>query len=95
MHRKEARSILSEHLARYRSRSYAELASWVREDRNDTAETFGRSGTRYQIEVQFFWDDRPEAGVRVCASIDDGGIRAFFPLTDSFILSPEGEFVGE
>ena len=95
MDKKEARSILAEHLTRYRSRSYAELAAWVREGRVDTPQAVAPSGTRYQIEVQFFWDDKPHGDVRVCASIDDGGIRAFLPLTDSFILSPEGKFVGE
>jgi nanoRNase/pAp phosphatase (c-di-AMP/oligoRNAs hydrolase) len=95
MNKKEANSIVSEHLARYRSRPYAELASWAREDRIDTAEAVGPSGTRYQIEVRFFWDAKPEGDVRVCASIDDGGISAFVPLTEDFILSPEGKFVGE
>jgi hypothetical protein len=95
MDTKEARSILAEHLARYRSRSNAELAVWVRQHRTDTPEAVAPSGKRYQIEVQFFWDAKPEGDVRVSGAIDDGGIRAFLPLTDSFILSPEGRFVGE
>jgi hypothetical protein len=95
MNKKEARSILSEHLIGYRSRAYAELASWVSERQIDTPEVVGPSGTRYYIEIQFFWDDRPDGNVRVIGSIDDGGIRAFLPITDSFILSPEGRFVGE
>jgi len=28
-------------------------------------------------------------------SIDDGGLRAFFPITDSFIVAQDGSFVGE
>jgi len=28
-------------------------------------------------------------------SIDDGGWRAFFPTTESFIMAPNGSFVGE
>jgi hypothetical protein len=28
-------------------------------------------------------------------SIDDGGWRAFLPWTDSFIIAPDGSFVGE
>jgi hypothetical protein len=95
MDKKEAHSILAEHLAHYRSRSYAELAAWVRERRIDTPEAVAPSGKRYQIEVQFIWDAKPDGDVRVSGSIDDGGIRAFLPLTDSFILSPEGRFVGE
>jgi len=91
MNKKEAGSILAEHLNRYRSRSYAELAAWVRERRIDTTEIVGQSGKQYQIEVTFFWDGKPDGDVRVVGSIDDGrGIRAFVPLTDSFSLSPEG-----
>ena len=96
MDKKEARSTLAEHLAGYRSRSYAELAAWVRERRISTPEALAPSGIRYQIEVQFFWDDKPDGDVRVSGSISDGrGIRTFVPLTDSFIMSAEGRFVGE
>ncbi|MCX6923195.1 MAG: hypothetical protein NT154_08300 [Verrucomicrobia bacterium] len=95
MNKKEAHSILAEHLTGIRSRSYAELVSWMSERRNDTLEVVAPSGTRYCIEVQFFWDDKPNGDVRVVGSIDDGGIRAFLPVTDSFILSPEGRFVGQ
>jgi hypothetical protein len=96
MDKKEANSILAEHLARYRTRSYAELAAWVRDGRVDAPEAVGQSGTNYQIEIQFFWDDQPDGDVRVVGSVSDGrGIRAFVPLTDSFILGPEGRFVGE
>ena len=96
MDTKEARSILAKHLARYRSRSYAALADLIREGRVETAEEVLPSGSRYQIEIQFFWDDKPDGSARVLGCIDDGrGMRAFFPLTDSFILSSAGTFVGE
>jgi len=96
MDTKEARSVLAEHLSQYRSRSYAELVAWVREHRIDTPEAVGPSGNQYQIEVQFFWDGKSGEDVRVSGSISDGrGIRAFIPVTDSFILNPEGRFVGE
>ena len=54
MDKKEANSILVEHLARYRTRSYAELATWVRDGRVDTPEAVGPSGTNYQIEIELF-----------------------------------------
>lgn len=96
MDTKEASSILADHLARCTSRSYAELSAWVREGRIDTPEVVAPSGHRYEIEVQFFWDGKPDGDVRVFGSISDGrGIHAFVPLTDSFIMSPEGRFVGE
>lgn len=95
MDRKEAHSVLGMQLDTYRSRSYAELAAWARERRIDTPAAVAPSGKQYQIEVQFFWDDKPNGDVRVSGSVDDGGARAFVPVTDSFILSPEGRFVGE
>ena len=55
----------------------------------------GESGTKYQIEIQACWDDKPFNNVRIIGSIDDGGIRALSPITDDFIISPSGEFIGE
>jgi len=52
-----------------------------------SSEVRGASGTAYQIEIQFFWDDKPGGTIRVAGSIDDGGIRAFVPLTDSFLVT--------
>ena len=95
MDKKEAKSILSEYLSGYRSRSYAELAALALAGQGQTREVVLPSGSRYQLEVQFFWDDGPDGDVRVLGSIDDGGIRAFIPITDDFILTPDGRFVGE
>ena len=60
-----------------------------------TLRVTAESGTWYQGEVQMFWDDKPDGAIRVMASIDDGGWRAFVPLTDAFILAPDGTFIGE
>ena len=43
-------------------------------------------GVQYQVEVQVFWDDKAGGDIRVICQIDDGGIRAFFPLTKSFLV---------
>jgi hypothetical protein len=58
-------------------------------------EVAGPSGAIYQLEVQAFWDDKRSRHLRVLASIDDGGWSAFIPLTDDFIIAPDGSFVGE
>jgi hypothetical protein len=55
----------------------------------------GPSGAEYQVEIEAVWDSRQKGHVRVIASIDDGGWRAFVPLCDSFIKAPDGSFVGE
>jgi hypothetical protein len=60
-----------------------------------TGNRVGASGACYQIEIQASWDDKPNGNIRVVGSIDDGGLRAFFPLTEDFIKSPLNEFVGE
>ena len=60
-----------------------------------TGERTGPSGKWYQIEIQAFWDGKPDGDIRVMGSIDDGGWRAYFPLCEDFIKSPSNEFVGE
>lgn len=52
-------------------------------------------GTECCVEIEAFWDDRPDADVRVIFAIDDGGWRAFVPVTDSFIIAKDGTFAGE
>ncbi len=89
----EARGLLEQHLQAWRQRSYGELLS-VR-DAPQTTEMVGASAVRYQIELEVFWDGLPEGPLRVLASIDDGGLRAFAPLSADFIKAPDGSFVGE
>jgi hypothetical protein len=65
-------------------------------DAVETRDVAGASGTEYQIEVQGFWDRARRPGnLRVMVSVDDGGLRAFAPLTTDFIMAPDGSFVGE
>jgi len=93
MDKTEAEQILKRELGGYRSRSFAELAKLL--DHEVTNEVSADSGVTYQLEIQVFWDDQPGGNLRVLGSIDDGGWRAFIPLTESFILAPDGSFVDE
>jgi hypothetical protein len=61
----------------------------------DCLEVRGPSGASYQIEVEAVWDDKAGGNLRVRVHIDDRGLRAFAPLTDDFIVAPNGSFVGE
>jgi len=47
------------------------------------------------VEISAVWDDQPGEAIRVFFSIDDGGWRAWAPVTKCFIISPGGEFIGE
>jgi len=89
----EAREILRRHLETYRSRSYAQLTELIGEPH--ACELSAPSGKSYQVEVEALWDNQPDGNVRVMGSIDDGGWRAFVPLTQSFIMACDGSLVGE
>jgi hypothetical protein len=89
----EAAAVLREHLDGYRQRAYSELIGL--RGRPQTAELRGASGSRYQVEVEVQWDGKPGGALRVLGSIDDGGLRSLRPITQDFILAPDGTFVGE
>ena len=95
MDEEEARRVLDGRVAELRRRSYLDLqADWFRQP--DCEQVRGLSGAEYQIEIEALWDDRRAQTLRIVVSVDDGsGWRAFAPLTDSFIVAPDGSFVGE
>ena len=93
MNIEEARTLLADELSSWRARSYPELVEKMKDV--IAFEVEGRSGAMYQIEIEVFWDDRRGGNLRVVGGIDDGGLRAFAPLTDDFIMAPDGTFVGE
>jgi hypothetical protein len=89
----EALNVLRNQLQSWRERTWTDLRCEI--GHSWRFEVTGGSGTCYQGDVQVFWDDKPDGPIRVMASIDDGGWRAFVPLTDDFILAPDGTFIGE
>jgi hypothetical protein len=91
----EARRVLDKRVAELRQHSYLDLkASWFGQP--DCEQIKGPSGAEYQVEIGALWDDRPKQTLRIVVSVDDGrGWRAFSPLADSFIVAPDGSFVGE
>jgi hypothetical protein len=93
MDRDEAVAILQRHLDLYRAKSYNELVALM--GKPEIVEVAGASGSQYQLEVEVFWDDREQRNILVMGAIDDGGWRAFAPLTQGFIKRPDGSFVGE
>lgn len=89
----EARGLLARCIADFRRRSHAELRTLLREPQ--VAELRGASGATYQVEICVMWDERPEGPLRVIGSIDDGGLRAFLPLCEDFVVAPGESSVGE
>ncbi len=95
MDRTEARAVLAQQLASYKRRTYGDLVKLV--GTVSVVEVRGPSGAEYQIEIDVMWDSpRDKVDVRVIGAIDDGLLPgALLPLCDSFILAPDGRFVGE
>jgi hypothetical protein len=94
MNTREAEELLDAALLVFRTKQYAALVDQI-EHGSSIGEVKGSSGVSYQIEIDFMWDHHPGGAVRVIGSIDDGGLRAFVPLTRSFIKAPDETFVGE
>jgi|SRR5215210_2564834 len=87
MDRREAHGIISVELTRLRAETYQALVERLL-DKQETFERIGASGTRYQVELEAFCDDKPHGNLLVIAAIDDGSWRAFVPMCDDFIRSP-------
>lgn len=93
----EAAAILASVEQELRRQGFAELVHRYL-DNDQSTEVRGASGVSYQLEVQAFWDDPRRRGenLRVMVSIDDGSFRrAVSPRSSSFIIAPDGTFVGE
>ena len=92
--RQEAKAELSRIVAEYRERSYAEWVARI-DDKPIVLETTTDTDRWYEVEIEAFWDGGRGGDVRVVFSIDDGGWRAFLPLTETVIVAREGAPAGE
>lgn len=93
MDKEEAGQLLERAVRELRAKSRSELEQLI--GAPDAISLAGPSGKTYQMEKQAFWDDKKGQDLRVMVSIDDGGWRAFSPISVSFIVAPDGSFVGE
>jgi hypothetical protein len=88
-----AYAVLDDRLKVLRQYAYQDLVTLI--GRPDTNTAIGEDGKTYQLETQVFWDRKKGGDVRVIVAVDDGGWRAFKPLSDSFIMARDGTFVCE
>lgn len=93
MNKAEASSILYAEILKYRAKSYSDLLYLL--ERQDCFKVIGSAGVIYQLEIQAFWDACPHGVLRVHGSIDDRGLRSFFPLGQDFLISPNGQLIEE
>lgn len=96
MNRDEANNILQEQINTLRNMPYTDLIKLLQNNDASPLEVSAKSGTKYSVDIQVFWDAEPNKNIRVIVAIDDGsGWSAFSPLTDDFIKAPNDSFVGE
>ncbi len=93
MDKDKARAVLLERLRPYRAKTYGDLKGLIGEI--DVQQIENPDGPDFQIEIQAYWDHKPDGNVCVWGAIDDGGWSAFAPLSNGFIMAPDGSFVGE
>jgi hypothetical protein len=87
----EARAILDGRVAQLRQQSYEELRdTWL--GKPDAEDHTGASGAWYQVEIEGLWDDEKARHLRLVISIDQGAWRS---MMESFIVAPDGSFIGE
>jgi hypothetical protein len=85
----EAKGVLGAEFIKLRAAGYDDLVERLA-GRQEIVEVVGLSGTVYHVELQGSWDDDVHRKLRVIASIDAGGLRAFLPFTDAFTIDPTG-----
>ncbi len=94
MDKVEAQKVIDEHLASYRTRKYSELAPLV----GDTIgfQAIAPSGIEYNVEVMLVWDNFEGGNIRVMVAVDDTRSPSWFhPMSDDFIVAPDGSFADE
>lgn len=90
---REARELLHVELQTWRVRPHRELVAFIGTENH--WEKSGSNGRRFGLEVVVVWDGSHGGPVRVIGSVDDGGLRAWAPWTETFVKAPDGSFVGE
>jgi hypothetical protein len=93
----EAEEVFAEQATRWRATAWEDLRRQLG-DSPVAYELQGSTGITYQFEALIFWDDpRKETNIHLILTGDDGKGWRFSSRhmrNDSFILAPDGTFVG-
>lgn len=91
MNEQVAYALIDTELRRLQRLSYSDLTASI--GKVETKKLVGDDGQTYQLETQALWDHKKGGDVRLIVAADDGGWRAFKPLTASLIMRPDGSLV--
>ena len=87
-----AYDFINQEMAQLRMLPYAVLAARI--GQCEHKEFVANDGQRYQLETEVFWDSKKGGDIRVMVCVDGGGVSAFLPVSDDFIMAPDGSLVG-
>ncbi len=94
MFQNEENKILEEQIVILRNKSYKELCTYLNR-KNNVIDAIGDSGKKFNVEINVFFDSKSSKNIRVIVAVDDGGLRSVIPRSSDFIMSPDGNFIGE
>jgi len=99
----KAEKILGDQLKEVKNITYEELKKFIHEDDSIISvinyDDYLRKiditvdDTEYWGDIQVFWDDKSDGNIRVMGSISYGFPSDIFPLTSSYIITPENEIL--
>lgn len=93
MNKVEAMQNAEKGLEFYRALSYEEIYSRLGGQEN--FERVSDDGEPYRIEIDFMFDDEGQKTIRVSGIVSFSGWTDFSPVSSSFIINRNGEFMGE
>lgn len=92
--KENVKQILKEQAEILRKKSYEELCQFLHAPR--IFDVKGPNNESYQLEVTAFWDNGKPGNLRVFITVSSTSERSFtFLPNESFIISPNGKFIGE
>ena len=86
MDKQKLQTLLREKITVLQQLSYEDLCRFIN---NPQTEKHGEKETFYQVEWESFYDDNKSKKLRVMVCIDNGSWRAFRPLCDDFLITPD------
>ncbi|VAX07755.1 hypothetical protein MNBD_GAMMA26-849 [hydrothermal vent metagenome] len=88
----EAKKLLLTELKEFRQLDYSSLKQRIGSE--PYAKDYALdNGNWYQFEIEVSWSGDSKEAISVTGEVDDGGWMSLAPLTESFVLTPNGEFV--
>jgi len=93
MDKNEAKAIAESELESYRAMPYEQIAAKI--GYPESFERPGSDGESYRVEFDCFYDDSYDRNIRVSCNVSYSGWTDFFPVSNDFIIAPDGSFVGE